>query len=209
MGLAILIDQPGYRLAADRKVMKSSEASLVIAVAEAYSRAQEQIVMALQQVEQLSAQAKEQGYRDGLARATQESAQRLLIAEVDRRTLLKSMQPALADVVFEAITLLARSVERKAFLARAIEVLQGALRDASWASVRVHPLGAEAARGALDEFQQRTGLGQLARIVPDEAIAEDACVIESEFGRVDASLGTQLEAIRGAIAHAVRQSTEQ
>lgn len=209
MGLVVLIDQPGYRLAADRKIMKRSEAALVVEVAEAHARAQEQIVMALKQVERLSEQSREQGYRDGLAQAAQESAQRLLIAEVDRHTLLKSMQTALADVVFDAISLLARNVDRKALTARAIEVLQGALREASWASIRVHPQAVEAARGALDEFQRQTGLGQLARVVADEALAEDACVIESEFGRVDASLGTQLEAIRGAIAHAVRQSMEQ
>lgn len=209
MGLAVLIDQPGYRLAADRKILKSSEASLVVDVADAYSRAQDQIVMALQRVEQMGAQAAEQGYRDGLARATQESAQRLLIAEVDRRTLMKSMQPALADVVFDAITLLARNVDRKALTARAIEALEGALRDASWASIRVHPEAEAAARDALDEFQRRTGLGQLARVVPDEALARDACVIESEFGRVDASLGTQLEAIRTAITRAVGQSMQE
>jgi type III secretion protein L len=209
MGLVVLIDQPGYRLAADRKVMKNAEAAVVIDVAQAFSRAQEQIGMALRQVERFTEQTKEQGYRDGLARATQESAQRLMIAEVDRHRLLRSMQTALADVVFDAIALLAKDVDRKALTARAIEVLQGALREASWARIRVHPQAVEAARGALDDFQQQTGLGQLARVIADESLAEDACVIESEFGRIDASLGTQLEAIRGAIAHAVRQSLEQ
>lgn len=206
MGVAVLIDQPGYRLAADRKILKADEAIIVANVAEAYAQAQRQIAGALQQIERLKAQTLEQAHRDGLARAAKEAAQRLLITEADRHALLKSSQPALADVVLDAITLLARNLDRKALAARALEVLQGALREASWARIRVHPNASDVTQSALDEFQQQTGLGRLARITTDDALPEDGCVIESEFGKVDVSLDTQLETIRGAILHAVRQS---
>jgi flagellar biosynthesis/type III secretory pathway protein FliH len=60
------------------------------------------------------------------------------------------------------------------------------------------------AEAALAEFDVQTGLGKLARVVADETLAQDACLLESELGTVDASLSTQLQAIRNAVTDAVR-----
>jgi type III secretion protein L len=204
MGVVVLVDRPGYRLAADRKVLKSSEAAVIEKTAQAYVLAQGQINSALADLQQVCARASQEAYRDGMAKAELEAARRWTLAEIDRLQMLQSMQPALADIVVDAVGLLAGQIDREAFIAHALEVLQTSLRDASWAQLRVHPVAVSAAEAALSEFDTRTGLGKIARIVPDESLSEDGCVLESELGRVDASLATQLEAIRGAIADAAR-----
>jgi flagellar biosynthesis/type III secretory pathway protein FliH len=73
--------------------------------------------------------------------------------------------------------------------------------------LRVHPGAVPQAEAALEHFDERTGLGKLARVVADPALPEHGCVLESELGRIDASLGTQIEAIREAINNAVRPIT--
>lgn len=202
MGLVVLIDRPGYRLAADRKIIKRAEASVTAEIAEAYALAQQQIAGMVNGVREACAKRAEEGYREGLAKAQRDAAQHLVLAEVDRLALLKSLQPGLVEVIIDAVALLAKSVEREALIGRALETLQGSLRDASWARLRVHPGAAPAAQAALAEFDRETGLGKLARVMADESMPADGCVLESEFGAVDASLGTQLEVIREAIAKA-------
>ena len=204
MGLVFLIDRPGYRLAADRKVLKRSEANVIEQITRAFVRAQGEISMALANMETVCAKASDEAYRKGLAQAEREAAERWTVAEVERSTLLKSMQPALADIVADAVMLLAKGIEREAIIARALEALQSALRDASWARLLVHPTAVEAAEAALNTFKRNTGLGRLARVEADESLPADGCVLESEFGRVDASLDTQLNVIRGAIVDAAR-----
>ncbi|MGH8237879.1 MAG: type III secretion system stator protein SctL [Steroidobacteraceae bacterium] len=202
MGLVVLIDRPGYKLAADRKIVKSEELSVVARVAEAYARAQQQIAELRAGAQAALAKRMEEGYREGLAQAQQLAAQRLTFTEVDRLTLLRSLQPALAEVVVDAVALLAKGIERQALIGRALETLQSSLREASWARLHVHPDAAAAAQAALAEFDRETGLGKLARVVADAALPADGCVLESEFGKVDASLATQLQIIHGAIARA-------
>lgn len=204
MGLVFLIDRPGYRLATDRKVLKRNEATVIEEITQAYVRAQGEINSALANLEKACTKATDDAYRKGVAKAEQEVTRKWTLAEVERLTLLRSMQPALAEVIVEAVSLLAKDIDRQAFLARALEVLQGSLRTLNWARLRVHPQMVPMAEAALAEFDVQTGLGKLARVVADETLAQDACLLESELGTVDASLSTQLQAIRNAVTDAVR-----
>jgi type III secretion protein L len=204
MGLVFLIDRPGYRLATDRKVLKGSDVAVIEQITQAYVRAQGEINAALANLDKACTQATDEAYRKGLAKAELEATQRWTLAEVERRVLLQAMQPALADTIVEAVCLLAKEIDRKALIARALEMLRGTLRTADWAHLRVPPHAVSIAEAALNDFDRQTGLGKLARVVADESLPEDGCVLESELGTIDASLGTQLQAIRGAIADAVR-----
>ena len=204
MGLVFLIDRPGYRLGSDRKVLKRSETAVIEQITQAYVRAQDEISTALGNLESVCARAADDAHRKGMAKAEREAAQRWTHTEVDRLTLLRSMQPVLADIVADAVLLLARGIDREAIIARALEALQDALRAASWARLLVHPASVSAAEAALNAFKRNTGLGRLARVEADESLSEEGCVLESEFGRVDASLDTQLDVIRGAMVEAAR-----
>lgn len=204
MGLVLLIDRPGYRLATDRKVLKRNEAAVIEQITQAYVRAQGEINTALANLDKACTQATDEAYRKGLAKAEYEATQRWTRAEVERRVLLRELQPALAETIVAAVCLLAKEIDRKALIARALELLRSTLRTAAWAHLRVPPHAVSTAETALTEFDRQTGLGKLARVVADESLPEDGCVLESELGTIDASLKTQLQAIHGAIADAAR-----
>ena len=204
MGLVFLIDRPGYRLATDRKVLKRNEATVMEHITQAYVRAQGEINSALANLDKICARAADEAYRKGLAKAEHEATQRWTLAEVERRVLLRTLQPALAETVVEAVSLLAKEIDREAFIARALELVQGTLRAVSWARLRVPPQAVSTAEAVLRDFDRQTGLGKLARVVADESLPEDGCVLESELGTIDASLSTQLQAIREAVVDAAR-----
>jgi type III secretion protein L len=202
MGLVLLIDRPDYRFATDRNVLKRGEATVIEQITHAYVRAQGEIASTLRNLQSVCAKATEDAYRKGLAKAEHDAAERWTLAEVERLALLKSMQPALAELVAEAVALLAKGLDREALMARAMELLQGSLRGVSWARVRVHPNAVRVAEDALLELSRNTGLGKVARVVADDSLPEGSCVLESDLGRVDASLSTQLQAIRAATSDA-------
>jgi type III secretion protein L len=202
MGVVVLVDRPGYRLAADSKVVKASEATIMEQTAQAYVLAQDRINTALRDLEEVQKKVTAEAYREGMAKAERDAAQRWTLAELDRHTLLRSMQPALAEVVVEAVALLASGIDREALFARALEALRNALRDVSWALLKVHPASVQEARSALSRFDRQTGLGRIANVVADESLSEGGCVLESELGRIDASVSTQLENIRSALVEA-------
>jgi len=199
VGLVFVINRPGYRLAADRKVLKRGEAAVIEQITDAYARAQGEITATLDNLESACAKATEDAYQKGLAKAELEAARRWTVVEVERLALLKSMQPALADMVLDAVTRLAKGIDREALLRQALELLQVSLKEVSWARLRVHPRAVEAAEAAVSDFSRRTGLGPLARVVADETLAPDGCLLESDLRRVDASLDTQIQAIRDAL----------
>ena len=204
MGVVVLIDRPNYRLAADSKVLKRGEATVIENTAQAYVLARDQINSVMSELDQVCARAANEGYAEGLAKGEAEAAKRWTFAEVERRALLQSMEPVLADAVVEAVSLLAKDIDREAFMGRALEALRASLRDASWARVRVHPLALEATESALAELDHETGVGRIARVVADDSLMESDCILESELGTVDASLDTQLRNIRAAIAEVVK-----
>jgi len=208
MGMVVLIDRPGYRLAAHSNVIKSREATVVAEVSQAYAYAEQQITAALNDVEQTCGRIANDAYQDGFAKGQAEAARRFVVREADRLALLKSLQPAMVEVIVDAVSLLVKGMPREAFIARALDVSQATLRNTSWAKLRVHPTAVQAAISAVSDFDRETGLGQLVRVSADDSLSLEGCVLESEFGRVDASLGTQLEAIRGAIAHATQTLTD-
>jgi type III secretion protein L len=200
VGLVFVIDRPGYRVAADRKVLKRGEAAVIEKITDAYARAQGEITATLENLESLCAKATDDARRKGLAKAELEAARRWTSVEVDRMKMLESMRPALAEIVLDAVTRLAKGIDREALLRQALELLRGSLRAASWARWRVHPEAVGAAEAALSDFSRRTGIGAFARVVADDSIRPDGCVLESDLGSMDASLDTQLEAIRRALA---------
>ena len=203
MGLVFLIDRPGYRVATDRKVLKRDEVAVIEEITRAFVRAQGEINSALANVEKACAKATDDAYRKGMAQAESEAVNRWTLAEVQRRILLKSMQPALSEIIADAVSLLAKDVDRQAFLAKALDALQGPLRSLTWARMRVHPDRVQIAEAALARFDAQTGLGKLARVIPDVTLDQDGCLLESELGTLDASLSTQLAAIRAAVAEAM------
>jgi type III secretion protein L len=204
MGLVFLIDRPGYRLAADRKVLRRREATVIEQITQAFVRAQGEISMALANLENVCAKATEDARRKGLALAEREAAERWTATEVDRSKMLTSLQPQLAAIVADAIVLLAKGIDREAIIARALDALHSPLREATWARLLVHPTAVAAAEAALNTLQRSTGLGKLARVEADESLPVDGCVLESDLGRVDASLDTQLNVIRDAMGKAAQ-----
>jgi type III secretion protein L len=66
-------------------------------------------------------------------------------------------------------------------------------------SVKVSPAQVEAVRARLDELKRGNESITFVDVVADQSVAPDRCVVESEFGSVDAGIEAQLAVLDRAI----------
>lgn len=147
--------------------------------------------------EDVLAKAREQGRQEGLAQATE----LLLRAKMQAGEMLAGQEKdviALACRIAEKI--IGRDIERQPELlvdmcASAIEQL----RSARAMVLRVHPKTAQVLRARKPELIELIGRAVDLAIREDADVAPVGCIVQTEFGTVDAQLPTQFEMLQNVL----------
>lgn len=137
------------------------------------------------------------------AEARSEAAALLVAAGAERQRMLGAVQ---ADVVVLATEIARKIIHRELELdpELAIGLCASALRQVALAravTLRVNPddLAAVGARSAYDALATVLDDGASLKVVADATVGRGGCVVESDMGRIDARLETQLAAIERAL----------
>jgi type III secretion protein L len=147
--------------------------------------------------EDVLAKAREQGRQEGLAQSTEV----LLRAKMQAGEMLASNEKdiiALACKIAEKI--IGRDIERQPELlidmcATAIEQI----RSARSMILRVHPKTAQVLRARKPELMELIGRAVDLAIREDPDVAPVGCIVQTEFGTVDAQLPTQFEMLQNVL----------
>ncbi|MDC0714705.1 FliH/SctL family protein [Stigmatella sp. ncwal1] len=147
--------------------------------------------------EDVLAKAREQGRQEGMAQATE----LLLRAKMQAGEMLAGQEKdviALACRIAEKI--IGRDIERQPELlvdmcAAAIEQL----RNARAMVLRVHPKTAQVLRSRKPELMELIGRAVDLAIREDQDVAPVGCIVQTEFGTVDAQLPTQFEMLQNVL----------
>lgn len=171
-------------------------------VADAEARARGILEAAEAERDRIRAEAAEQGRRDGLARAGAVLA--AAAAARDRR--LASAEREIAALALDvARKVLGRELARDPsavadLAAQAIAVA----RDRREVTLRVNPADAEAIRAAAGRLAAALTRAAGLDIREDPAVERGGAVVETEAGRIDARVETQLAALARALEEADR-----
>ena len=147
--------------------------------------------------EEVLAKAREQGRQEGLAQASEV----LLRAKMQAGEMLANNEKdviALACKIAEKI--IGRDVERQPELlvemcATAIEQI----RSARSMILRVHPKTAQVLRARKPELMELIGRAVDLAIREDQEVAPVGCIVQTEFGTIDAQLPTQFEMLQNVL----------
>lgn len=147
--------------------------------------------------EEVLAKAREQGRQEGLAQSTEV----LLRAKMQAGEMLASNERdviALACKIAEKI--IGRDIERQPELlidmcATAIEQI----RSARSMVLRVHPKTAQVLRSRKPELMELIGRAVDLAIREDPEVSSVGCIVQTEFGTVDAQLPTQFEMLQNVL----------
>jgi type III secretion protein L len=199
MDLVVLSALPTHVLAVKGAVIKGADATRVLPVTDALAMAKQLGVEQNNLVAQAMATAHHKGLLAGRAQAAAEYAGKLAKAEAARHAALRELQPALVDMVIQAVEVVVRQQDRQQLLVSALNAVDGLIRQARWARLRVHPSAAEAARAALAQTVGGMSPNQIVSVIPDAEMDVDGCVFETDIGMADGSLNVQLRALRVAV----------
>ncbi|HEY9027743.1 MAG TPA: FliH/SctL family protein [Burkholderiaceae bacterium] len=151
----------------------------------------------------------EAAYQAGLERglhdaATQWAGQALDAAGATRRSLYRQSE-RLSSLVSMAVERVIDQEDRAGLYRRSLRTIVKLVKDVPMLTMRVNEADREHAQRAVDEVMPQAGAAFTIEVVADPALAEGACRFESDAGVVDASLDTQLAALRRAVHRAAGQ----
>ncbi len=159
--------------------------------------AEDHLAAARAEAVSLRESATRRGVEDGEAAA----AATLVAALRRREQLLGDFQ---GDVISLAMDVASKilTLEIESRPEQVVSLFGGALRRlvlAESITLRVHPLDLEVAEAHHSELFSELSETAVLRMLADEGVERGGCVVESDMGRVDARIGTQLEAIEKAL----------
>ena len=194
------------QLAADRDV----------ALAAAREEAAGIVAAAAQEAEALRDDARREyesaaarGYRDGEKRALADWVERLADAGSAQRRAQLKMRERIANIVTVAVEQIVQVQRSDQLFERALATVDRIVEGATWLRVAVSPVDYDQARATFERLAARwreSGRALPMSVVADRRLEPGSCLCESDFGAIDASLATQMRAMRLAVSRALRQS---
>ncbi|RZF23573.1 HrpE/YscL family type III secretion apparatus protein [Paraburkholderia sp. UYCP14C] len=201
-GTLMELDAAYEQLAADRDAARD-EAAVIVAVAHAEAATIRETARA--EYEHAAAH----GYRDGEQRALADWVERLAdVCAGQHRAQLK-MRERIASIVTVAVEQIVQVQQADQLFERALSEVGRIVEGAAWLRVAVSPFDYDKACVAFERLCARwRDLGRPfpLSVVADKRLAPGSCLCESDFGAIDASLATQMRAMRLAVSRALKHS---
>lgn len=210
MELVVLIDKPGFTAVSDSRVLKQSEAVCITQADELLQQTSARVRRLRARLKRAHSEEHLRARQAGALEAEREWAARLAAAAAARHVTLNDLSPILVGIVLDAVSQVLGETDAVQRLNSALQAVNGLLKQAKWARLKVHPSELEAAKLALANFADDTGsVVAMVTVLPDAAVALQGCVFETDIGIADASLDLQLAAIRTAVESAVAELAKQ
>jgi type III secretion protein L len=146
------------------------------------------------------------GFDEGRKRNAMEWHELQARQALNKSQALRLMHEKLAVIVTSAVERIVHTEQRDALYQRALRNVQTLTRGATQLTLRVGPADFEAATRGVAEARQHAPDGIRLEVVVDPGLKPGSCIFESELGILDASLETQLDALRVAMRRAVNKA---
>lgn len=151
-------------------------------------------------------QARVEGYAQGLAQAQSLMAQHLLDAQRQAHEFLEASQQRVVGLAVAILERIAPTLgEAQVVAALALEALN-TLQAEKYLRIRVTAAAADATQEMIENWRNEHPHVETAQILVDPHLAPFTCVVESELGRIEAGLSSQLDAIRAKLMSVAMES---
>ena len=136
------------------------------------------------------------GYRDGQEAARLEQTGNMI--EIISQTVeyFSRVEAQMVDLVMDAVRRIASDFDDRDKVVKVVRNSLALVRNQKHITVRVHPSRLDDVRHNVNGLQQAFPGIENMEVIADPAVADDACMIESDIGRVEASMSGQIEALR-------------
>jgi len=182
------------------KVIKKEAYGLMTQANDILEQARQKASKIIVQANEIYEAKKDQGYEDGLEEGRIAHAEKLMDAAMQAVDYLETLEKSVAGLVIQCLEKVVGEMDDQNLILRIVRSGLAVTRNENRVTVRVCEAELAWVRNAISSLlQSHPGISAL-DIVADSRLQKGACLIESELGVVDASIDTQLEALRRAIA---------
>lgn len=196
----LLINKPDFTLVSDRRVIKAADVATV-------RRAEEIIAAAEADAERIREEAKaafedekKRGYEEGLQKGKLEIAMQKLDLVDKSVEFMESVEGKMADVVMKALkTCVVEIGDREMVVNIVRKTMSAVIRTQRHVTLKVAPEMTGVVKDRLAEFRQIYPTVESFDVVEDPRLKGAACILETEAGVADASVDTQLAAIKRSL----------
>ncbi len=199
MGTLFRLGRDAVTPAAGTRVLKASEASLLLKAQALLDAARERAAEMDREAQAAYERRREEGYRDGREEGRLEHAEKVLETVLSSVEYIEGIESTLVRVVSEAIRKVIGEVDENERIVRIVRNALTTVRNQQRVLIRVAPADEKPVREALAAMLTAVpGSTSFVDVVGDARLERGACLLESELGVVDASLETQLKALENA-----------
>lgn len=199
MGTLFRLGRDAVTPAAGTRVLKASEASLLLEAQALLDAARERAAEMDREAQAAYERRREEGYRDGREEGRLEHAEKVLETVLSSVEYIEGIESTLVRVVSEAIRKVIGEVDENERIVRIVRNALTTVRNQQRVLIRVAPADEKPVREALAAMLTAVpGSTSFVDVVGDARLERGACLLESELGVVDASLETQLKALENA-----------
>ncbi len=139
---------------------------------------------------------KKRGYREGMELAKLEQSANMIAVVSQTLDYFSKVEAQMVDLVMEAVQKIASDFDDKEKVIKVVRNSLMLVRNQKYITVVVHPSQSE---GVIEGIKViRSGFPAIENIdvVTDPKLSIDACIIESDVGRIEASMTGQIKALR-------------
>lgn len=184
----------------DQNILKAADYQL-------WRSAEEVLAEARRQAEQIVADAvaareaeKERGYREGEALARMEAAERMLENIGSTIDYYEKVEAEVAELVLDCVRKIVTGFDDRERVVSTVRSALAIVRNQKQVVLRVAPDAVETVKSRMTVLlADYPGIGFI-DVVADARLQEDACILETEIGIVEASIEGQIAALRAAFA---------
>ena len=190
------IIKDGTELPRNQKIIKAVDYSALADANAIIEQARERARQIIADAETTFAEEKERGYRKGLEQGVQESAQQMLRVSEQTVRYLSSVEQQMTELLLNSVRKVVGEFDDKDLATRLARQALSAMRGEQKVTLR---LNADDITTVEKTIRAEFPDIEFLELVADERLSPDQCVLESELGVIDASIETQLEALRRVI----------
>lgn len=158
------------------------------------------------EAERIRAGAHEEGFHAGMTQALSEWHARAMHTDAEYQRVRQRMRERLAELVTQAVEQIVVSENARTLFKRALASVDRITEKATYLTVSVSPDDFKQASDVFGEFvEEWSGRGRAIKLTvqADKRLSAGSCVCETDFGLVDASLETQIRAVKAATERAL------
>ena len=140
------------------------------------------------------------GYLEGKETARLEQTGNMIGIISQTVNYFAKVEAQMVDLVLDAVRRIIDDFDDRERIVKVVRNSLASVRGQKQLLVKVNPLNTATIKTHISALMEAYPSIEQIEVIPDNQLAEDACVIESDIGQVEASMSGQLEALRASFA---------